>query len=209
MIAFHAIVSAYGFWLPNDPRGSWSNYVGSSDLYHSGGAATKVSTTRSLAQKPHNQFQRRAVKAKLKYPPVRFSGRQALSIAKGFEHVADQSGYTVLALAIMPTHTHLVIGDCERKPTRLVGHLKRGATDRMIQDGLHPCFQDERITHTCWAKQSWTVYLDTEAQVRRTIRYVDDNPVKDGLPRQQWAFVQAHRRNFLNTIGPASGRANQ
>jgi hypothetical protein len=24
---FHFILSAYGFWLPNDPRGSWSNTV--------------------------------------------------------------------------------------------------------------------------------------------------------------------------------------
>lgn len=24
---YHAIFSAYGFWLPNDPRGSWSDFV--------------------------------------------------------------------------------------------------------------------------------------------------------------------------------------
>jgi hypothetical protein len=24
---FHFILSAYGFWLPNDPHGSWSNTV--------------------------------------------------------------------------------------------------------------------------------------------------------------------------------------
>jgi len=25
---FHSILSAYGFWLPNEPRGSWSDFVG-------------------------------------------------------------------------------------------------------------------------------------------------------------------------------------
>jgi hypothetical protein len=29
ILAFHAIFGAYGFWLPNDPRGSWSDFVGS------------------------------------------------------------------------------------------------------------------------------------------------------------------------------------
>lgn len=25
---YHLIMTAYGFWLPNDPRGSWSEFVG-------------------------------------------------------------------------------------------------------------------------------------------------------------------------------------
>lgn len=25
---YHLIISGYGFWLPNDPRGSWSEFVG-------------------------------------------------------------------------------------------------------------------------------------------------------------------------------------
>lgn len=27
VLGFHVIFSAYGFWLPNDPRGSWSDWV--------------------------------------------------------------------------------------------------------------------------------------------------------------------------------------
>ena len=29
---YHLIISAYGFWLPNDPRGSWSDFVGAWEL---------------------------------------------------------------------------------------------------------------------------------------------------------------------------------
>lgn len=29
----HIILSAYGFWLPNDPRGPWSDFVGAYELY--------------------------------------------------------------------------------------------------------------------------------------------------------------------------------
>lgn len=28
MLGAHVIFGAYGFWLPNDPRGSWSEFVG-------------------------------------------------------------------------------------------------------------------------------------------------------------------------------------
>jgi len=29
VLGTHLILTAYGFWLPNDPRGSWSDFVGS------------------------------------------------------------------------------------------------------------------------------------------------------------------------------------
>ncbi|HUT10853.1 MAG TPA: hypothetical protein VMY42_10175 [Thermoguttaceae bacterium] len=48
VLAYHVIFGAYGFWLPNDPRGSWSDFVGSWELARFG-KATKVSTRRSLA----------------------------------------------------------------------------------------------------------------------------------------------------------------
>jgi hypothetical protein len=34
---YHLIISAYGFWLPSDPRGSWSEFVGAWELLKFGG----------------------------------------------------------------------------------------------------------------------------------------------------------------------------
>ena len=34
--AYHAIFTTYGFWLPNDPRGSWSDFVRSWELFKHG-----------------------------------------------------------------------------------------------------------------------------------------------------------------------------
>ena len=31
VLVAHVIITAYGFWLPNDPRGSWSDFVGAWD----------------------------------------------------------------------------------------------------------------------------------------------------------------------------------
>ena len=33
---YHAIFGTYGFWLPNDPRGSWSDFVGAWELVRFG-----------------------------------------------------------------------------------------------------------------------------------------------------------------------------
>ena len=41
VLAYHAIFTAYGFWLPNDPRGSWSSYVRSWELFLAGGNELK------------------------------------------------------------------------------------------------------------------------------------------------------------------------
>ena len=50
--AYHVIFCAYGFWLPNDQRGSWSQWVRSWDLFRYG-EATKVTTRRSVAGARH------------------------------------------------------------------------------------------------------------------------------------------------------------
>ncbi len=50
VLAYHVIFGAYGFWLPNDPRGSWSDFVAAWELFLAGGHATKTTTRRSVAR---------------------------------------------------------------------------------------------------------------------------------------------------------------
>ena len=76
MIAgYHVIFGAYGFWLPNDPRGSWSDFVGSWNLFRYG-PATKTEETRSVAHVRHDREWRLAAKSALKHPLVEFTGIQ-------------------------------------------------------------------------------------------------------------------------------------
>src|SRR5437867_2130734 len=109
VIAYHVIFGAYGFWLPNDPRGSWSDFVGAWELFRYG-PATKVDDRRSYAHDPHDRELRLEAKNALKYPPVVIDGHQALSIAKGFAKAARKSGYIIYALAILPDHIHMILG---------------------------------------------------------------------------------------------------
>ena len=191
VLAYHTIFSAYGFWLPNDPRGSWSDFVRRWELVRFG-KATKVDTTRSVANVPHDRSLRRSAKHALKYPPVVFTGPQALSVSKGFARGVAESGYVIFACSILPEHVHMVVARHERKIERIVGHLKTRATQQLCTDGLRPLdrfARDACAPPSPWGRRGWHVYLDSAEGVLRAIRYVRGNPMKEGKPSQEWSFV--------------------
>jgi len=190
----HLIVTAYGFWLANDPRGSWSDFVGAWELVRFG-RATRVHTRRSLADRPHDRRLRLAAKGAMKYPPVRFSGRQARAVGRGFGEYTRTSGLTVWACSILPEHAHLVVGRHRLDARQVAIQLKAAGTRRLTHKGLHPLADRRRASGrppTPWARGGWVVFLDRPADVERAIRYVEENPVREGLPRQRWSFVSPH-----------------
>src|SRR3954470_19546090 len=168
IVGYHVIFGAYGFWLPNDPRGSWSDFVGSWDLFRYG-PATKTTETRSLAHREHDRALRKAAKSALKYPPVRFSGVQA----RAFARYVERSGLVVWACAILPDHVHLVVGRPAIPVEQLVIQLKGDATQELEREGIHPlaAWKSQRLPK-CWARGQWKVFLHGE-DVPRAIRYVE------------------------------------
>jgi REP element-mobilizing transposase RayT len=188
IIASHIIFSAYGFWLPNDPRGSWSEFVRSWELLLAAGKATTIDERRSVAGSSHDPEVRYAGKRALQHLPVRFDGHQAVSIAAGFAEAIAESNYSIYACAILPDHAHLVAARHARDPKQIAGHLKARATQALTADQRHP-FHDVVPAPSPWARKSWTVFLDTHADVGRAIRYVEENPVKMGFRPQRWPFV--------------------
>ncbi|MBN2580692.1 MAG: transposase [Pirellulales bacterium] len=191
ILAYHAIFTTYGFWLPNDPRGSWSDFVGSWEIYHFG-KATKTTTRRSVAAAAHDSQLRVATKKVLKYPPVQFNGRQALAVSKGFTAAIEESGYQILACSILPDHVHVVVRRCHRLIEKIVRHLKSKATAQLNRENLHPLADyttDRGSPPTPWAEKCWKCYLNTSSDILRAIRYVETNPVKEGKRRQRWSFV--------------------
>src|SRR5438034_8476987 len=126
-IAYHIVFGAYGFWLPNDPRGSWSDFVGAWELFRFG-PATKVDTRASLANKPHDRDLRQSAKEALKYPPVQFSGVQARAIGEGFAESARRGGVIIWACAILPEHVHLVVARHRQSVETVINCFKAAAT---------------------------------------------------------------------------------
>jgi REP element-mobilizing transposase RayT len=190
IVGYHLIFATYGFWLPNDPRGSWSEFVGSWDLLCYG-PATKTTARHSVAARQHDTQQRLAAKQALKYPPVEFTGLQAREVGRAFAGYVERSQLPVWACAIMPDHVHLVVGKPRIQIEQLAIQLKGEATEQLLRAGLHPLarFQaNEKRPPKCWSRGQWKVYLDPD-DVLRAIEYVNNNPIKAGLPRQTYPFI--------------------
>ncbi|HTK74999.1 MAG TPA: hypothetical protein VL371_07040 [Gemmataceae bacterium] len=195
VLAYHLVFSAYGHWLPNDPRGSGSTYVGSKDLLRFGRATHLDDRSRSVARRPHDQQLRQAAKQALKRPQVLFTGIQARAIGRGFANYVERHGLTVWACSILQAHVHMVVARFRLNAEPLVQQLKSAATRRLLKEELHPFQQDATIADampSCWAERLWKVYLDTEVAILREIRYVEENPEKDGKSRQKWSFVRPY-----------------
>lgn len=191
VVGYHVILSAYGFWLPNDERGSWSEFVRAYELAVFG-PATKVDTRRSVADRPLDRERQRAMKAALARNPVRFTGQQARAIGRGFSEYAHKNHWSIHALAVLPDHTHMVVARGHLKIETAAERFKAAATAQLHRESLHP-FADQPYRNgrlpTPWARKGWWVYLDDATDVHRAIRYVENNPMKAGLPAQQWSCV--------------------
>jgi REP element-mobilizing transposase RayT len=195
ILAYHIIMTAYGFWLPNDPRGSWSDFVASWELLRYG-KATKTNERRSLARDPHDVQLRLAAKRALKYPPVLFDAEQIQSIARGFARAAEESGYDIYECAILKDHAHVVLGRTARHIHQVIGHLKARATQQLLADEIHPLreyMNPGAKTLTIWSEGPWKVFIDNLEHLENAIRYVKRNPVREGLPEQVWWFVKPCR----------------
>jgi REP element-mobilizing transposase RayT len=166
--AYHSTLTTYGFWLSNDSRGSWSDFVRSFDLYLTG-AATKTDETQSLARRPLDRVQRAEARAALRYPVVRLNVEQIECVARGFARAVEESNYVLLACAILQDHVHAVV---DRYPNRtietIIGHLKTRATQQRTADGLNPMarFPLEGGRYPSpWVQHGWNVFLNTNEEI--------------------------------------------
>jgi len=192
MLGLHLIFSTYGFWPPNDPRGSGSTRVRAQHIHEAGGEATKVCTTRSVAGRPHDVRVRLAVKEVLKYPPVTLTGLQAQAAGQGFAAICQKIDLVIHACAIMPDHVHVVVARHRLDGDEIIACLKRAGTRAMNEAGLHPLAAFARTSgkHPCpWGGLGWKVFLETPGEMRGRICYVEENPEKAGFRRQRWSFV--------------------
>ena len=88
---YHVVLPMYGFWLPNDPRGSWSDFVRRWELVRFG-AATITIDRHPLDELTDAELQqRKAARKALTYPPVSLDGHQALVIGRGFAQQVRKS----------------------------------------------------------------------------------------------------------------------
>lgn len=182
VIAHHLVWTAYGWWLPNDPRGSGSHAVFADaladlgDLHH--GRKVAQPTGREV-----RQFYDQA-RAVLKHPLLTFDAVERDAIGAAFGEVVERERYTCYACAVMPDHAHVLVRKHRQRAEAIAANLIDASRAKLVEIGRR------EPTHPTWVGGTpWSDFLGHPTDVRRTIRYVALNPVKIGLPEQRWPFV--------------------
>jgi REP element-mobilizing transposase RayT len=181
IIAHHLMWTLYGWWLPNDPRGSTSHTI-RNDLVAELGEVHYGRKRIQPAGKCIRTFYDQAAGV-LKHPLMAFSLDEFPNVAAALGDAIHQCNYTCYATAVMPDHVHLVIRKHRHLAEEMIENIQSLSRKRLIEAGL-------RVSnHPTWTHGGWKVFLDHPQEVRRTIDYVENNPLKMRLPLQRWPFV--------------------
>ncbi len=175
IIAYHAIFTTYGTWLPNDPRGSYSKAIYSAEL-------AELGWVRYGRQSPQPDRQtlrhfRTAAVPRLSRPPYYLANSTRSIVADGFAEVARRLRLTVPACTIMNDHVHLLVFRSKHRIEYLINQFKGGATTAL------------KLRKTPWTRNGWKVFINDEEILYAAAKYVEANPEAAGLKPQQWSFV--------------------
>src|SRR5581483_2539944 len=107
VIGYHLIWTAYGCWLPNDPRGSSSHALREEKLSPLG----NVHEGRKQIQPPSSEIRTFYKQADDLLAHNRFllSEEDIALVAASFASTIRDRGYSCCACALMPDHVHLLI----------------------------------------------------------------------------------------------------
>jgi REP element-mobilizing transposase RayT len=179
IIAYHAIFTTYGSWLPNDPRGSYSKAVYVREIAMLGKAHYGL-----VAPEPSREVVSRflvVAAGQLKNPPYLLSQRREL-VAEGFSSVVNRLQLPVIECAIMSNHIHVLLWRTKYRIEYIVNQLKGAATVKL------------GASYSPWTRKAWKVFLNDDDAVEACSAYVRQNPEVAGLPSQQWDFVKRFPR---------------
>jgi REP element-mobilizing transposase RayT len=184
VIAYHLIWTNYGTWLANDPRGSGSREVYTAILAELGEVhygRRRIQPARQIVQSFYAEAEPR-----LQFPVIRFDPDQIAEIAAAFAGIISDRRCTCYACAIMPDHSHLVIRKHRDSAEQMIENFQNDSRAYLQKNGVVPA------EHPVWTLKGWHVFLDSPEDVRRCIRYVEGNPMKEELSRQEWPFVTVY-----------------
>lgn len=181
---YHLIWTAYGWWLPNDPRGSTSYEVRVERV----AALGELHQGRKRVQPPGREIRQFYGEAKevLQNELLTFTDEEIRMVAGSFGAVLRERGYVCYGCAVMPDHVHLLIRRHRDKAEEMIEHLQRASKLFLIDVGLRPC------DHPVWGGKGWKVFLNTREDIERIVRYIRENPTKAGRPEQRWPFVRVY-----------------
>jgi len=191
VIASHIIITGYGHWLPNDPRGSMSRRVRSPKLAALGvphHGRRRVQPSVDELRVFHRDAQRH-----LAHPILWFDAAKRQATAEAFGEVVTACANTCYACAVLSNHAHLVVRRHRASAQAMIEQFKQASAERLRQE------VDIPDDHPIWSDVPYRKFLDSPEAVRRAIAYTNRNPPKSRLSEQEYTFVKPY-------LGEWSGR---
>lgn len=127
----------------------------------------------------------RLFKALLKFPVFWVDQVKRQAIGEAFVEVVRRRGYTCYACAICSNHAHLVVRIHRDDALTMWNQFADESRLRLREGG----FAEIGPEHPVWADRPYKVFLYSPEDVRGRVKYVEDNPLKEGLSRQTWPFI--------------------
>lgn len=184
VIGYHLIWTAYGWWLPNDPRGSSSHEIRVEPIAELG----ELHHGRKAVQPPSAELRRFYAEARdvLRHPLLTFSDDEIALLGDCFAEIIQERGWTCYACAIMPDHVHMLIRRHHDRAEDMIAALQKSGRDGLIRAGRRA------PSHPVWGGPGWKVFVSTRGSMAHEVRYIEQNPTKIGKPVQSWPFVKPY-----------------
>jgi REP element-mobilizing transposase RayT len=186
IIAHHLIWTMYGHWLPNDLHGSGSEAVRDPGLAELGEVYHGRKSKREQPSRQELRAFHREAEARLQFPRFWIDEAQRQSLSSAIAEVVRQRKYKVWARAIWSNHAHMVVRRHRDDALTMWKSIAEAMRDRLR------AFSDVGMGHPVLAARPYEVFPYTPADVRGRITYVNANPEKEGLSRQQFDFVESY-----------------
>src|SRR5215218_3738726 len=107
VVGHHLIFTAYGWWLPNDPRGSESHEIRVERIAELGELHHGRRPVQPLPAVLRKFYER--ARETLKHELLTFDHSDLAILAESFGRVIREVRYTCYACALMPDHVHVLI----------------------------------------------------------------------------------------------------
>jgi len=184
ILGFHIILTGYGHWLPNDPRGSMSHEIFAPELQKLGAihfGRKRVQPSREELRAFYQEAQKH-----LHFPLLWWDDRARNTLGQAFGEAARSMGLICYACAILSNHVHLHIRKHIIKCERMSEELREAGRNLLIQRGFAP------PAHPVFSADACHIFKSTIAEMWSCAEYVASNYPKHKLPPVPCAWVRQY-----------------
>jgi REP element-mobilizing transposase RayT len=171
-LGYHFVKSGYGLWLPGDDRGHWSEAWDD-----------EIGYTEPHKLHPGDPIRRRMAEERMKHPPVRLTEAMARAVVDAIGECvrSSEGGLTIVAAAIEPTHTHLLI----RYSGRDIDKTSKWLADQTTK-AIH---RHTNHQGSVWGKGKWCSYVFDEGHGEIAMQYIERHNLRHGRAAKPYPFI--------------------